>query len=718
VTADVTAAAGSNVSNTATVAPPAGSNDPNPGDDTATDTDSVTAPLVLDLAIAKSHVGNFTQGQVGASYTLNVSNVGTASSSGTVTVTDALPAGLTATAISGTNWSCTLAPLACTRGDALAASASYEPIMLTADVSPMAPASLTNVATVSLAGDANATNDSASDPTTIIALPRADLAVTKTDGVASVASGSTTTYTIVVSNAGPDAANGAVLADPAAAGLAKTAVACSASGGAVCPAASVAALESGVAIPTFPAGGSVTFTVDENVSAAAGANVSNAATIAPPAGVTDPNGANDSASDTDSVTAALVPDLAIAKTHAGNFTQGQVGAAYAITVSNVGTGATTGTVTVADALPAGFSATAISGGGWTCDLPTLTCTRSDALAPGTSYPAIALVVDIAVGAPASVTNTASVSTPGDPNPANDTATDPTTITVPAALGSISGRVWYDRNEDRRYDPSEWGRGGWVVELWNGGALAATTTSASDGSYTFAGLAAGAYRVRFSPPNPGAGPLPVNGESGVAMPGGGTPARCELSNIVLALAGGTVSSVTQQSLPIDPSGVVYDSVARTPIAGATVRLLVNGAPVNPAFIAGGANTVVTNAAGGYAFFLLPGAPAGTYSLQVSAAGYNAPSAIIPPSIAPAGFVGGAVSAIAGVPQAAQDTTYYLQFPLPTADITHDNLPLDSVSATTPSPRAIPTLSEWALILLTLLMAAAGATRLRAREARPR
>jgi hypothetical protein len=213
-------------------------------------------------------------------------------------------------------------------------------------------------------------------------------------------------------------------------------------------------------------------------------------------------------------------------------------------------------------------------------------------------------------------------------------------------------------------------------------------------------------------------LPVNGESGVAMPGGGTPARCELSNIVLTLAGGSVSSVTQQSLPIDPSGVVYDSMARTPLAGATVRLLVNGAPVNPAFVAGGANTVVTSAAGSYAFFLLPGAPTGTYSLQVSASGYTAPSAVIAPSTAPPGFTGGAVTAIAGVPQAAQATTYYLQFALPTVDITHDNLPLDAASGTTTPPRAIPTLSEWALILLTLLMAAAGTARLRERGARPR
>ena len=53
------------------------------------------------------------------------------------------------------------------------------------------------------------------------------------------------------------------------------------------------------------------------------------------------------------------PDLGIAKTHAGNFTQGQTGATYAIAVSNVGTGPTSGLVTVTDTLPAGLTATAI-----------------------------------------------------------------------------------------------------------------------------------------------------------------------------------------------------------------------------------------------------------------------------------------------------------------------------------------------------------------------
>jgi uncharacterized repeat protein (TIGR01451 family) len=84
-------------------------------------------------------------------------------------------------------------------------------------------------------------------------------------------SGTVTTYTLTVTNLGPDAANGAVLTDPAPTGLTCTAAACTAAGGAACPAptgaALVAALQgAGATIPTLPNGGSVaislTCTVD------------------------------------------------------------------------------------------------------------------------------------------------------------------------------------------------------------------------------------------------------------------------------------------------------------------------------------------------------------------------------------------------------------------------------------------------------------------------
>jgi uncharacterized repeat protein (TIGR01451 family) len=119
------------------------------------------------------------------------------------------------------------------------------------------------------------------------------------------------------------------------------------------------------------------------------------------------------------------PDLAISKSHVGNFTRGSA-ASYSITVSNVSPyGATTGLVTMDDTLPIGISPTSASGTGWTCSVSgqTVSCTRSDALAAGASYPAITLNALVSQSAPATLTNIAAISGGGEANLLNDTSTD-------------------------------------------------------------------------------------------------------------------------------------------------------------------------------------------------------------------------------------------------------------------------------------------------------
>ena len=109
-------------------------------------------------------------------------------------------------------------------------------------------------------------------------------------------------------------------------------------------------------------------------------------------------------------------NLSITKTHVGNLSRGQIGAVYTITVSNtVNAGPTAGTVTVTDTLPLRMTATSMSGTGWTCVLATTTCTRSDVLVPGASYPPITMVVNLALNISGEIVNTATVSGGGDPN---------------------------------------------------------------------------------------------------------------------------------------------------------------------------------------------------------------------------------------------------------------------------------------------------------------
>ena len=147
-----------------------------------------------------------------------------------------------------------------------------------------------------------------------------------------------------------------------------------------------------------------------------------------------------------------MPDLIVVKFHTGNFVQGQTDATYTISVSNGGSGPTNGTVTMVDTLPAGLAPMTLSGTGWNCDVATSTCTRSDVLGAAASYPAITLTVKVANNAPASVTNTATVSGGGELNTANDTATNVTTVNqVPDLTVSKTHSGSFVQNQ-RRHSP--------------------------------------------------------------------------------------------------------------------------------------------------------------------------------------------------------------------------------------------------------------------------
>jgi uncharacterized repeat protein (TIGR01451 family) len=121
------------------------------------------------------------------------------------------------------------------------------------------------------------------------------------------------------------------------------------------------------------------------------------------------------------------PDLKMAKSHGGVFTVGYQ-AAYVLMVSNLGSGPTTGTITVSDPLPNGLTLISGVGNGWTCDVAgqMVTCTNPGPLASGAAS-SIMLVVSVDSSAFPTITNTASVSTAGDTNLNNNSAVDPTTV---------------------------------------------------------------------------------------------------------------------------------------------------------------------------------------------------------------------------------------------------------------------------------------------------
>jgi uncharacterized repeat protein (TIGR01451 family) len=185
-------------------------------------------------------------------------------------------------------------------------------------------------------------------------------------------------------------------------------------------------LASGVSYPAL--------TLTVAVAATASASVTNTAVVS---GGGEVNTANNSATDVTAIT--QVADLAIGKTHAGDFHPGDVADTYTITVSNVGAAPTNGSmVTVTDVLPVGLAPTAANNGivnGWTVSFvgQTVTARRTGVLAAGANYPALTVTVAVAGNAPARVTNTAVVSGGGEINTANNSASDVTAITPVADL---------------------------------------------------------------------------------------------------------------------------------------------------------------------------------------------------------------------------------------------------------------------------------------------
>ncbi|HEY4415602.1 MAG TPA: DNA/RNA non-specific endonuclease [Verrucomicrobiae bacterium] len=481
----------------------------------------------VDLAVIGTHFGNFSQGDTGDTYTLVITNVGTITATGLVTVADSLPAGLTATGISGVGWNVNPSTLTCTRSNILYAGASYPPIIVTVNVSASAPASVVNTASVVNVADANSSNNTVNDPTTINpsvsgggtvvplfgwdvhSLPggsanygpsplaptttAANLTVgglTRGSGIGTSSTGAArgwggNTFTATTEAAAIAANEYATFTSTAQSGytvsytsLSKFDYRHSATG----PANGV--LQYQIGSGTFTDIAPISYVVDSSTSLgslspinltgiAALQNISAGVTVT--FRIVNYGGgssagtwyvfdvANSSASDL-TVSGILAPvityDLGIAMSATGSFTQGDTGDSYLITIKNNGATATTGLVRVTDMLPAGLTATSISGTGWTADLNTLTCTRSESLAPGASYPPITVVFDVATNALASVTNLATVTFANDVNPANNTITN-----VAGIVALLPVQSW---------------RLQWFGTTANSGAAADTAISTADG----------------------------------------------------------------------------------------------------------------------------------------------------------------------------------------------------------------------------------------------
>ena len=298
-TGKVSSAATGTLSNTATVAAPAGVIESNPANNSATDSDTITLKADLKVTVTDGKT-SVVAGTVDT-YTIIVSNSGPSVVAG-ASVIDTFPDSFasvtyTATQVGGAS-GFTASASGNIRDTVTLPSGSKITYKATGKVSSAATGTLSNTATVTApAGvtESSPADNSATDSNTITV--KADLKVTLTDGKSTAVAGTKSTYTITVSNLGPSNASGAVINDAFPSTFTGVTYTGAQTGGV--NGFSVSGAGNINDTVTMPSGSNVTYKAAGTISASATGSISDTARVSVPAGVTDPNAANNIATDTD-----------------------------------------------------------------------------------------------------------------------------------------------------------------------------------------------------------------------------------------------------------------------------------------------------------------------------------------------------------------------------------------------------------------------------------
>lgn len=315
-------AAGGTITNTAAVS--SATTDPNPSGNNPTVVTTVNRSA--DISVVKTAPASATAG-TNITYNITVTNNGP-SDAASVTMADTLPPNTTfvsETQPTGPAFICSNPPSGGTGtvscSIAALTSGTTATFAITVQISPAAPVGpSSNTATVTSTSDPNAGNNSSTAVTQINAA-LADLSITKTPSPGPYGTGLQVTYTIVVANAGPNAAASVTVTDVLPAG---TTFQSSTPPGA-CSGTTTITCNAG----TLANGGTATFTITIALPATPGP-VTNTATVSASALNPDPNLGNNTATSTITViSAANIPMisplalliLSIALAIAGAFVQ-------------------------------------------------------------------------------------------------------------------------------------------------------------------------------------------------------------------------------------------------------------------------------------------------------------------------------------------------------------------------------------------------------------
>ena len=244
----------------------------------------------------------------------------------------------------------------------------------------------------------------------------ADVSVAIADSPDPVVAGSPITYTLTVSNTGPDAAQSVIVTDMLPASV--SFVSCSATAGGVCGGGGN---NQTVSFGSLAPGANATITLQaaSNLGTADGASIVNTATVS---SVTpDPNLSNNSATATTTVhdRSDLFTTMSVSKLSSRQLQ-------FSITVQNLGP-FDARQVLLVDVVPAGTNLASLTAGGWNCAAPapgavgTVSC-AIPSLAASASQ-SLTMVVNVTASGNMSLSNTATASAATlDPNPANNSVT--------------------------------------------------------------------------------------------------------------------------------------------------------------------------------------------------------------------------------------------------------------------------------------------------------
>ena len=362
-----TAPATGPVVNTVTISTPVGVTDSNPANNTSSVTTRIgTPPLEADLAVIKAGPAATSPSNI-IRYVIDVVNGGPGAANGAV-FRDNVPATIT-----GVTWTCSSSgqatcPAASGAGNAIAQTILAMPMngrlryVVTGTVAANSTGTIVNTATVTPPQgviDPDLSNNSSTVTTTVATtgLTTANLSMSKI-GPSTVVAGGLVSYTMVATNNGPSAANGAVVTDIFPAVLFNVAWTCSASAGASCGSASGTGNLS-LTLPTFASGSQVTIRVTGN--APSSGTFQNSSRVFAPPTVIDSDPSDDIGGPVITTVLLAPADLVTTVTIGAPGNVGQPITAI-VTMGNIGP-SPAGNVTVTLQLPVGSTAVNPTGGG-------------------------------------------------------------------------------------------------------------------------------------------------------------------------------------------------------------------------------------------------------------------------------------------------------------------------------------------------------------------